>query len=58
MIKRIWNFDKRDVKHVTWLFKNMIKAFFKGDYIDMVDAYYFIKIHCSYDSKKNKIGSD
>lgn len=49
---RILKFDKNDWKHVTWLFKNMIKQLFKGDFHEAREAFIWIKIHCTYDSKR------
>lgn len=51
MFKRILSFDKNDWKHVTWLFRNMIKQFIIGDFHEAKEAYYWIKIHLSYNGK-------
>ena len=53
-IKRVLNFNKNDWKHVWRLFRNMIKQFLKGDFRESKEAYWWIKIHLSYDSKKVK----
>ncbi len=53
-IKRIANFDKTDWKHIGWLFRNIIKQFFKGEFSESYDAWMWIKIHCSYDSNRLK----
>jgi len=56
VLKRIWNFDKQDMKHMKWLFKQLFKHFFIGVFIgnmdEFVDTWFWIKIHCCYDSKK------
>jgi hypothetical protein len=52
IIKRILNFNKDDWNHLWWLFKNMIKEFIAGNYDESVDAFYWIKIHFTYDSKR------
>ena len=52
ILKRIWNFDKQDMKHVGWLFKQLIVSFFKGDLDGVEESWMFIKLHCYYDSKK------
>jgi hypothetical protein len=53
-IKRIFCFQIHDWKHIGWLTKNMIKQFFIGDTHEAKEAWYFILIHLSYDSKKIK----
>ncbi len=52
VLKRLVNFNKKDWKHVWWLFKNMIKQFFIGDLHESKEAYLFLKIHLSYDSTR------
>jgi hypothetical protein len=52
VIKRIFNFDKKDWKHVGFLFFNMIKQFFKGDLHESKEACYWLKFHLTYDSKR------
>lgn len=52
MIKRIINFDKQDWKHVSSLFVNGIKQFFKGDLHESKEAFIWLKTHFSYDSKR------
>lgn len=42
------------LRHIGWLFKQMIKHFFKGDIDGVIDAYYWIKIHLKYDNKRIK----
>lgn len=54
MLKRILNFDKHDWAHVRFLFFNMIKQFFKGDLHESREAYYWLKLHLTYDSKRIK----
>jgi hypothetical protein len=54
MIKRILNFTKDDWTHLSWLFKNMIEQFLLADFHEAKEAYYWIIIHLSYDSKKIK----
>jgi hypothetical protein len=53
-IKRIFCFQIQDWQHIGWLTKNMIKQFFIGDMHEAKEAWYFILIHLSYDSKKIK----
>jgi len=52
LIKRIFGFDKQDWKHLRFLLINMIKQFIKGNFHESKEAYYWIKIHLSYDSKR------
>lgn len=52
MLKRILSFDKQDWKHIAFLFKNMIKQFFKGDIQESKEAFIWIKTHLSYDSER------
>lgn len=54
MLKRILNFDKNDWKHISCLFKNMIKQFIFGDFHEAREALYWIQIHLNYDSNKIK----
>lgn len=54
MIKRILNFDSKDWNHVWCLFKNMVVQFCKGDLLEAKDAWYFIRFHFEYDSKRVK----
>lgn len=51
-LKRIWNFDEQDMKHVGWLFKLMIKNFINGHFDAMKENWFWIKIHCTYDSER------
>ncbi|EPH89725.1 hypothetical protein D922_03393 [Enterococcus faecalis 06-MB-DW-09] len=51
VIKRIFTFDSRDWKHLRFLFKNMIKQLFKGDYAEAYDAWMWIRIHLTYEGK-------
>lgn len=52
MLKRIINFDKRDWKHVWWLFTKILNGWYNGNLNQIVDAYYWIRIHLEYDSKQ------
>lgn len=52
MIKRLFKFDEKDWKHVKFLFHNMFKQFFKGDLHESKEAYYWLKLHLTYDSKR------
>ena len=52
ILKRIWNFDEQDIKHIVWLFKQLIISFFKGDINGVEECWIFIKIHCCYDNTK------
>jgi len=51
MIKRILNFNKQDWKHMSFLFGTLITNFFKCDYHEMLESYYLLKLHLSYDSQ-------
>ncbi len=55
MLKRIWNFDEKDIKHMGFLIKNLFKQFFigiaTGNMNDFIDTWFWIKIHCCYNSK-------
>jgi len=55
MIKRILSFDKQDCKHVTWLFRGIVKSFILFRYNDMMESYYLLKMHLNYDSKRKFI---
>lgn len=53
MIQRIKNFDKQDWKHMLFLFKNMMKQLFiELNWHETKDAYYWMKIHLTHDSKR------
>jgi hypothetical protein len=47
-----WNGFLADAKHMLWLFKQMVVNFLKGDIDGAVEAYYFVKIHWNYKSKR------
>jgi len=51
MIKRIFSFNKKDWKHIWWLFINMNKQAFKTNFSESYEAWLFIKLHFKYDSK-------
>lgn len=51
MIKRIFSFNKKDWKHIWWLFINMIKQALKFNFSESYEAWLFIKLHFTYDSK-------
>ena len=53
-IKRILLFTLDDLRHILFLIKSMFIGFWKGDWNRVVDAYYWIIVHCSYDSKRIK----
>jgi hypothetical protein len=42
----------QDIKHISWLFKQMMSHWFKGDLKGAIDAWYWIKFHWNYESKK------
>lgn len=52
MLERISNFNKDDKKHLWRLFKTMVNQFIIGDFHEAREAFYWIKIHLIYDSKK------
>lgn len=52
MIKRVIGFRGHDWKHIWTLFKNMHVQMFKGDFNEAYDAWMWIKIHFSYDSRR------
>lgn len=54
MLKRIVNYNKEDWKHISFLLKNSVIQFYKGNFNDSIDALYWIKIHLTYDSTKVK----
>ena len=41
-----------DFKHISWLFKNMAASFLNRDFETSKEAYYLLKIHRCYKSKK------
>lgn len=49
---QIINFDKQDWKHVWWLLKNMIYQFTIGDFEESKEAWYWLKMHCTYPSNR------
>jgi hypothetical protein len=49
---QILKFKRDDWKHVWWLFKNMIYQLSIGDFKESKEAWYWIKIHCTYPSNK------
>jgi hypothetical protein len=51
---QILKFKKDDWKHVGWLFRNMIYQFCIGEWGEAKEAFYWIKIHCIYESNKRK----
>lgn len=42
----------KNIKHILWLIKQMIILFFKGDLNGSAEAFYFLKMHWNYDSKR------
>jgi len=52
MIKRILHFDKQDWKHCWWLFRNMIKQFILLEFHESEEAWFWLKIHLTNDSKR------
>lgn len=52
MLKRILKFNKRDWDHVRYLFTSMVISFLRGDLRDSREAYYFLRLHFSYNSKE------
>lgn len=44
--------DLKDVKHIMWLFRNGMKQLYKGNFSEAVEAYYWIRIHLKYKSKR------
>lgn len=53
-MKRITKFDIQDWKHISFLFVNGIKQFLKGNFYESREAFIWLKIHLSYDSKRIK----
>jgi hypothetical protein len=43
-----------EMKHLLWLVKQMIVLFLKGDFSGSAEAFYLLKLHWLYDSKKVK----
>ena len=52
MLKRIINFNRKDWKHLWWLFTRIVNGWYNGNLEQMVDAYCWILIHLKYDSKR------
>ena len=50
-ITRIMSFESHDWEHIWWLCKNMCKRFVLCDFEEAHEAWLFIKLHFSYDSK-------
>lgn len=44
--------SREDFRHVGWLFRNMIRQAWAGDFHEAREAYYWILIHLSYESKR------
>lgn len=51
-LKRIWNFDKDDMKVVVELFKSIVKAFIKGNYNAFSENCAWMKFFLTCDSEK------
>lgn len=52
MLTRIIKFKSHDWKHIFVLLKNMNRQLFKGDLFEAHEAWMWIKIHFSHDSRK------
>ena len=52
ILKRIWNFDEQDIRHIGWLVKQLIISFFKGDTNGVEECWLFIKLHCCHDNTR------
>lgn len=53
MMKRIIGFKKHDWQHLMFLVKNIFnQAFIKFNWNEVVDTFFWIKIHLQYDSEK------
>lgn len=53
IIARVVRFEKHDWKHLGFLARNLFKqAFIKFDWNEVVDTFFWIKIHLQYDSRK------
>lgn len=48
------NFDKKDWKHVSWLFKNMVKSFWLCNFEDSYESWLFLKLHFTHDHMRLK----
>lgn len=42
------------MKTTIWLFRKMVTYFFKMDYHNMMEAYYWLNIHLTYKRKRIK----
>lgn len=51
LIKRVMGFKSKDYKHLWFLFKNMHKQMFLGDYAEAYDAWMWIRVHFAYDGR-------
>jgi hypothetical protein len=52
IIKRIIQFDNKDWKHISWLISMMFKGWWNGDWKQIVESWFWLRIHLEYDSKK------
>lgn len=43
-----------DIKHVLWLWKQMIVLFLKGDFEGSKEAWFWYKFHISHDRRRIK----
>lgn len=50
MIVRILNFDKRDWKHIGWLLGKIMRGYWKGDWRQMAEAWFWVCFHFDHDS--------
>lgn len=48
----ILNINKQDWKHISWLFRNMVKQFCIGNVEGVKESWMWIRIHCLYKSRK------
>lgn len=52
MFKRIIKFDKKDWLHIRFLLGNFLKQLLKCDFAESKEAFYWVKLHVFYDSKR------
>ena len=52
MLKRIFDFEKRDWQHCWWLLKNMVRRFMLGDFAGANEVWMYLKLHLTHDYKK------
>jgi hypothetical protein len=57
-VKRVKGFEEHDWRHLRWLLRTGIEELFKGNFHEVRESYYWIRIHLSYDSRRVEVDRD